>query len=160
MFICQINKLYQVEHAQSFRDFGNSALYYKVTLTKKNNDKNIDNRSYTNEFESLINNNVTENLFGAEVMEQAYNVSDNILSQNVTTIDDKVEEIIYDKDVIKNDKENIISKPKPIVYRSYVQSVDYVLALQDNLYIVPTSSGRIYHNDSLLISVLGDNFIS
>lgn len=127
LFICQINKLYQVEHAQSFRDFANSALYYKVTLTKKNNDKNIDNRNYTNEFESLISNNVTENLFGAEVMEQAYNVSDNILLQNVTTIDDKVEEIIYDKDVIVNNKENIISKPKPIVYRSYVQSVDYIL---------------------------------
>lgn len=41
-----------------------------------------------------------------------------------------------------------------------VESVDYVLALQDNLYIVPTSGGSIYHNDSLLISVLGDNFIS
>ena len=127
LFICQINKLFQVEHAQSFRDFANSALYYKVTLTKKNNDKNINNGSYSDGFDSLINNNATEILFGDEVKEQALNVADSMLLQNVTTLDDKVESIIYDKDIIVHNNENIVSKIMPTIYRSNVQPIDYLL---------------------------------
>ncbi len=32
LWFCEVNRMYQVEHAQQFRNFNNSALYYKVML--------------------------------------------------------------------------------------------------------------------------------
>jgi hypothetical protein len=86
LFFCQINKWYKVAHAQRFRDFLNAAVYYKITLDKKEDDTYVDNRAYTGDFNDTITNNQLDNLFGEQVQDeikQVINVDD---LQNLTEI--------------------------------------------------------------------------
>jgi len=41
LFFCDINRLFQVEHAQPYRDFMHTSVYYKVVLKKAQNNKNV-----------------------------------------------------------------------------------------------------------------------
>lgn len=131
MFIPQINKYYEVEHAQSFRDFMNSAIYFKLTLGKKKDDTNIDNRTYTSDFNSLIENNQLDNLFHKEVKEDIKKVINDPLLQNLTeinaidtklTYDDNVE-ILLNKGV---DKKEVVDykKPDPIMNKIMIKSIE------------------------------------
>lgn len=66
LFLCVTNRMYQVEHAQAYRDFLNSSVYYKVILKKYNNKANIRHLSpeTKNALEQLTNNSTLDALFG------------------------------------------------------------------------------------------------
>ncbi len=131
MFICQINKWFKVEHAQSFRDFMNSAIYYKVTLAKKENDKHIDNREFKDSFNSLIENNTLDNLLGKEVKEDIKRASNNPQLQNSTELNAIDTQLKYDDSVIIEldkgvTKEDVLDykKPDPVISKINVPSIE------------------------------------
>ncbi len=140
LFICQINKWFKVEHAQSYRDFLNSSIYYKVTLGKKQDDTHIDNREYTDSFNNMIENNQLDNLFGKQVKEDIKHVVNDPLLQNLTEIDAVDVKFKYDNDVeiLVNagvSKEEILDykKPDPIELKIMVQSKEYDLENATNV---------------------------
>lgn len=131
LFFCQINKWFEVEHAQSYRDFLNASIYYKVTLTKKNDDTNIDNRTYTTEFNTMVENNQLDNLFGQDVKEDIKHVVNDPLLQNLTEITAPDTKFTYEPNVeiLVNagvSKEEILDykKPDPIQLKINVPSVE------------------------------------
>lgn len=68
LYFCNLNRMYIVDHAQQFRSFNNSAVYYKLILKKYNQKANI--QSGTNEIQNkmdmLTQNSTIDSLFGIE----------------------------------------------------------------------------------------------
>lgn len=131
LFFCQINKWFEVEHAQSYRDFMNASIYYKITLTKKQDDTNIDNRDYTEEFNSMVENNQLDNLFGKDVKEDIKHIVNDPLQQNLTEINAPDIKFKYEDNVeiLANagvDKEEILDykNPDPIQLNVMIPSVE------------------------------------
>lgn len=123
LFFCQINKWFKVEHAHSVRNFNNASVYYKLILVKKQDDKNINNKT-NSMFETSTLNNSLENLFGEAVR-------NNINKATCILQDDLTEQ--YAKDYQESYSENIevedtkvlnISKPDPIKYAMYANIID------------------------------------
>lgn len=131
LFICQINKYYKVSHAQSFRDFMNSAVYFKVTLDKKQDDTHIDNGTYTDSLNDLIQNNQLDNLLGKTVQENINKVINDPTLQNLTELDSTNTKFKYDDNVqiLANkgvDKDKIMDyrKPDPIYNQINVSIIE------------------------------------
>ena len=68
LFFCDVNRMYQVDHAQQFRSFNNSAVYYKLILKKYTQKSNVkaDNIKIQNEMDMLTKNTTIDELFGIE----------------------------------------------------------------------------------------------
>ena len=68
LWMCEVNRMFQVEHAQQFRNFNNSALYYKVMLKKYVQKSTIIgvNQDITNKVNQLTKNSTRDELFGLE----------------------------------------------------------------------------------------------
>jgi len=68
LFICPINRLYYVKHAQVFRDVMNAGYYYKVILEKYEQKANIRNLHEESRaaLESLTKNTTMQELWGPE----------------------------------------------------------------------------------------------
>jgi hypothetical protein len=68
LYFCQVNRMYQVDHAQQFRGFNNSAVYYKIILKKYNQKSNVkaDNQEIKNQLDRLTRNTTIDQLFGIE----------------------------------------------------------------------------------------------
>jgi len=68
LYFCNLNRMYQVEHAQQFRNFNNAAVYYKLTLKKYTQKANVkaDNSEIRNKIEKLTQNTTIDELFGQE----------------------------------------------------------------------------------------------
>jgi hypothetical protein len=155
IFICQINKFFEVEHAQSYRDFMNSSIYFKVTLTKKQDDTIIDNGSYTTDFNDMVKNNQLDNLFGLDVKEDIKHVVNDPLLQNLTEINATDTKFKYDDNVeiLVNagvDKEEILDfkKPDPIQLKVAVPSIEANLEngqtiISQNYYDLTSKNGDV-----------------
>jgi hypothetical protein len=77
LWFCALNRMFQVEHAQPFRQFNNAAIYYKVLLKKYSQkanvvagDKNIEDR-----IRELTRNSTIDELFGMEVEQDKASVA-------------------------------------------------------------------------------------
>lgn len=134
LFFCQINKWFEVEHAQSYREYNNASIYYKVMLIKKENNREVDNKQFI-DFADMTKNNALDNLFGQEVFDNAKKVVNDFNLENPTEkIFPDVHEV-YDNNVIidmatnnKEIKEILdITKPDPKNIAIYVPSIDYDL---------------------------------
>ncbi len=68
MYFCNLNRLFQVDHAQQFRGFNNSAVYYKLILKKYTKKANIsaDTNEIKNKIDMLTQNSTIDSLFGFE----------------------------------------------------------------------------------------------
>ena len=67
LFFPEINRMFEVEHAQANRDFLNSSTYYRVTLKKYNKKANIKmSDSVEAAVDSLTKNTTLDDLFGIE----------------------------------------------------------------------------------------------
>jgi len=68
LFFCNLNRMFQVDHAQQFRNFNNSAVYYKLTLKKYTQKANISAGStqIQNKIDELTKNTTINELFGVE----------------------------------------------------------------------------------------------
>jgi hypothetical protein len=68
LYFCNLNRMYQVDHAQQFRSFNNSAVYYKLILKKYTQKANVKpaNQEIKNQMDRLTNNSTIEQLMGME----------------------------------------------------------------------------------------------
>lgn len=68
LWFCELNRMYQVEHAQPFRDFMNAGVYYKVILKKYNKKSSVQpaNETISKRIEDLTKNTTLDELFGLE----------------------------------------------------------------------------------------------
>lgn len=131
LFLSQVNKWYTVSHAQSFRDFMNTSVYFKLSLSKKQDDTTIDNGSYTDSFNDMIVNNQVDNLFGIETREDINHIVNAQELQNLTEIDAIDTKFKYDDDVIilanKGADMDAITdyvRPNPIMTNVMVNSIE------------------------------------
>lgn len=69
LWFCELNRMYQVEHAQPHKDFLNSAIYYKVILKKYNQKSSVKAADETIEarINELTKNTTLDELFGLDV---------------------------------------------------------------------------------------------
>lgn len=128
LFICQINKFFKVEHAQSFRDFNNSALFFKVSLTKKSDDKDISaNNDYATDFAEMIKSSTLDSLIGHEVQSEVDKIANTSDLQNLTeikSINTKIDTDITIIDPINTDIITDLKKPDPIMQKVKVKSIE------------------------------------
>lgn len=68
IYFCQLNRMYSVDHAQQFRSFNNSAVYYKLILKKFNMAANItvEDQSINDALKKLTSNSSLDALMGIE----------------------------------------------------------------------------------------------
>ncbi len=113
VWMCELNRLYQVEHAQQFRSFNNYAIYYKISLKKASDKTNIIGADEN--IQSVINDLMLDSsipkLFDLENMqdkkansntEQFRSLSQDILRVEITAN--------IQKEIIVNGSLNTISK--------------------------------------------------
>jgi hypothetical protein len=68
LYFCNVNRMYQVDHAQQFRSFNNAAVYYKLILKKYTQKSKCQGRycRYKNKLDMLTQNSTVDELFGIE----------------------------------------------------------------------------------------------
>ena len=68
LYFCNLNRMYIVDHAQQFRGFNNSAVYYKLILKKYNQKASIQSGTteIQNKMDMLTQNSTIDSLFGIE----------------------------------------------------------------------------------------------
>lgn len=112
LWFCELNRMFQVEHAQQFRNFNNSALYYKVMLKKYVQKSNIIgvNKTIADKVKELTKNSTIDELFGLENSLDKKDVSMKEqfrpLTRDILRVDINVD---IDKELIENSN-TIISK--------------------------------------------------
>ena len=78
LYFCNLNRLYQVDHAQQFRSFNNASVYYKLILKKYSQKSNVQagNNEVKNQMEMLTQNSTINELFGIENNQDKASVTD------------------------------------------------------------------------------------
>lgn len=112
LWFCNLNRMFQVEHAQQFRNFNNSALYYKVMLKKYVQKSNIIgvNQTITDKVKELTKNSTIDELFGLENSLDKKDVANKEQFRPLTRDVLRTEILVdIDKELIENST-NIISK--------------------------------------------------
>jgi hypothetical protein len=68
LWLCDVNRMYQVDHAQQFRGFNNAAIYYKLILKKYNQKSNVQagTPQIQDKIKKLTDNSTINELFGVE----------------------------------------------------------------------------------------------
>jgi|688.fasta_scaffold141562_2 hypothetical protein len=112
LYFCDLNRMYQVEHAQQFRNFNNSAIYYKLILKKYTQKANVKagTPEIKNKLAELTKNTTIEELFGVEIKQDKDAVANK--EQYTTLTKDPIRMDYFaqiDKELIENSS-NIISK--------------------------------------------------
>ena len=112
LYFCDINRMYQVDHAQQFRNFNNSAVYYKLILKKYNQKSNIiagDSQIKT-KIEELTKNTTIDELFGFEDSQEKAAIANKPQFAPLSREPIRLEYLAsIDKELIENSS-NVISK--------------------------------------------------
>lgn len=68
LYFCDVNRMFQVDHAQQFRNFNNLAIYYKLILKKYSQKANVkaDTQEIKDKLQQLTKNSTIDDLFGFE----------------------------------------------------------------------------------------------
>ena len=142
LYFCQVNRMYQVDHAQQFRGFNNSAVYYKLILKKYNQKSNVkaDNSAIKNELDRLTNNSTIDQLFGVEQTQDKAAIANKTQTAPLTRDTIRLEYFAdIDKELLENSS-NIISKSNydlsSVKYGNVAVSyrnLDNILKESDNL---------------------------
>ena len=112
LYFCQVNRMYQVDHAQQFRSFNNSAVYYKLILKKYNKKSNVipDTPQMSERLDQLTNNSTIDQLFGIERSDDKKSVANKPQTAPLTRELIRLEYFAdIDKELIENST-TIISK--------------------------------------------------
>ena len=142
LYFCNLNRLYQVDHAQQFRSFNNTSVYYKLILKKFNQKANV--QSGTNEIKNKIDmltqNSTIDSLFGIENAQDKASIANKQEFKVLTK--DQIRLKYYasiDKELIENST-TIISKSNYDLFsvNSGSKAVEYfnldpVLNVSDNI---------------------------
>lgn len=112
LYFCDINRMFQVDHAQQFRGFNNTAIYYKLILKKYTQKANVkaDNDVIKQKISELTKNTTIDELFGIEQTQDKQAVANK--QQHKPLTQDPIRHIIQseiDKELILNST-TVISK--------------------------------------------------
>jgi len=112
LYFCNLNRMYQVDHAQQFRNFNNSAVYYKLHLKKYSQKANVKagTADIADTLKQLTKNTTLDELMGIEMAQDKAAVANKDqfkpLSKDPIRLDYSAE---IDKELIENSS-TIISK--------------------------------------------------
>lgn len=183
LWFCELNRMFQVEHAYAFKYFNNTSTYYKIALKKYVQKANIigGNESMTEKVAKLTQNSTINDLFGLE------NELDKKASSNIEQFKTQSRDLLryeifadIDRELIENSS-NIISKTNydlssikylatALIYRNFKN----VFAISDNIsytswFNINVLSPGIYYNfinyyddinsQGFTINKLNNNFI-
>ncbi len=112
VYFCDISRMFIVDHAQQFRSFNNSSVYYKLILKKYNQKANVQpvNQEIKNQLNSLTKNSTIDELFGIEQSQDKSAVANKDQLRTLTRDPIRLEYTAeIDKELIENSS-NIISK--------------------------------------------------
>lgn len=142
LYFCDLNRMYQVDHAQQFRNFNNSAVYYKLILKKYTQKANVQagNAEIKNQLDMLTKNSTIDELMGIEQTKDKAAVAN---KQQFTTLTREPIRLEYnaqiDKELIENsttiiskshyDLSSVKYKDPAVVYKN----LDPVLRVSDNI---------------------------
>ena len=132
LWFCELNRMFQVEHAQQYRNFNNHALYYKVMLKKYVQKANMlpVNQTIADKVKELTKNSTIDELFGLENTLDKKDISNKEqfrpLTHDVLRVEIKTE---IDKELIENsttilsksnyDLNSVDYQTDAIVYRNF-----------------------------------------
>lgn len=90
LWFCTLNRIYQVEHAQSYRDFNNSSVFWKVILKKYNQKGNVipGNTTVEDRINQLIANTTLDEIMGVEKQNDKLDVA--FKDQHLTLSQDNI----------------------------------------------------------------------
>ena len=112
VYFCDINRMFQVDHAQQFRNFNNSAVYYKLILKKYSQKANvqISNNEIRQTIDKLTKNTTINELFGVEESQEKSAIANKDQFAPLTKDPIRLEySATIDKELIENST-TIISK--------------------------------------------------
>jgi hypothetical protein len=112
LYFCNLNRMYQVDHAQQFRNFNNSAIYYKLILKKYTQKANVQagNNEIKNTLDKLTKNTTLDELMGIEKAQDMASVANKQQFTPLTRDPIRLEYLVQiDKELIENSS-TIISK--------------------------------------------------
>ena len=142
LYFCNLNRMYQVDHAQQFRNFNNAAVYYKLHLKKYSQKANVKagTPDIADTLKNLTKNTTLDELMGIEMAQDKAAVANKDqfkpLSKDPIRLEYKAE---IDKELIENSS-TIISRSNydmsSVAYRtpgvSY-KNLDAQLKVSDNI---------------------------
>lgn len=131
LWFCTLNRMYQVEHAQPFRSFNNSAIYYKVMLKKFNHKASViaGNKNIEDRVRELTRNSTIDELFGVEV------------EQDKASVANKEQHTTLTKDTLRVELNTRIVKELIQSRTNIISRTNYDLS-----YGEPNSDAVIYRN--------------
>jgi len=142
LYFCQVNRMYQVDHAQQFRSFNNSAVYYKLILKKYTQKANVQagTQEIKNQLDILTKNSTIDSLFGFEQAQDKASIANKQQFTPLTREPIRLEYLVeIDKELIENSS-TIISKSNydlsTVNYRTpavIYKNLDPILKVSDNL---------------------------
>lgn len=112
LYFCNLNRMYQVDHAQQERSFNNSAVYYKLILKKYNQKSNVlpGNNDIKEKLDQLTKNSTINDLFGIEIENQKLSIANKDQLKPLTNEVIRLEYLAeIDRELIENST-TIISK--------------------------------------------------
>lgn len=112
LYFCDVNRMFQVDHAQQFRNFNNSAVYYKLILKKYTQKANVQagTPQIQNKIQELTKNSTIDELFGLEKSQDKDAVANKQQFKPLTTETIRLEILAQiEKELIENGS-TIISK--------------------------------------------------
>lgn len=112
LYFCDVNRMFQVDHAQQFRNFNNSAIYYKLVLKKYTQKANVKagTKEIQNKLQQLTKNSTINELFGIENNQDKASIANKAQFAPLTTETIRLEyKALIDKELIENSS-TIIAK--------------------------------------------------
>jgi hypothetical protein len=112
LYFCNLNRMYIVDHAQQFRSFNNSAVYYKLILKKYNQKANIQSGTteIQNKMDMLTQNSTIDSLFGIEIAQDKASIANKDQFKPLTKDPIRLKYLAtIDKELIENSS-TVISK--------------------------------------------------
>jgi hypothetical protein len=142
LYFCDVNRMFQVDHAQQFRNFNNSAIYYKLILKKYTQKANVKaaTQEIQNKLTQLTKNSTIDELFGIENTQDKSSIANKEQFAPLTKETIRLEySASIDKELIENSS-TIISKAhydlSSVDYQQVAvkyKNFDPVLRVSDNI---------------------------
>ena len=142
LYFCNLNRMYQVDHAQQFRNFNNSAVFYKLILKKYTQKSNVQAGTIEikNQLDKLTKNSTIDELMGIEQTQDKAAVANKQQFTPLTRDPIRLEYFAQiDKELIENSS-TIISKShydlSSVKYRDQAvvyKNLDPILKVSDNI---------------------------
>ena len=112
LYFCNLNRMYQVDHAQQFRNFNNAAVYYKLHLKKYSQKANVKagTADIADTLKNLTKNTTLDELMGIEMTQDKASIANKDQTKTLSKDPIRLEYLAeIDKELIENSS-TIISK--------------------------------------------------